>query len=85
MTGLVGRMYIAPDYGEPTMIELPTTDATITFPALGLVKVKIEASVTTTFAVANYKYDLEIEDLLGEVYPVSYGAFQVKNWLTQEA
>lgn len=84
MTGWSGRMYVAPDYGQTSIIELPTANATITFPARGIVKVRIESSVTEGFAVGNYKYDLEVEDGSGEVYPISYGTFQVKNWLTQE-
>ena len=84
MTGWTGRMYVAPDYGETSLIELPTTGATVTFPALGIVKVRIESSVTVNFPVGNYKYDLEAEDGSGEVYPISYGTFQVKDWLTQE-
>ena len=77
LTGYVGRMYVAPDFGDTPVA---TVSCTIN---RAMVTLELTSTETSALDPGIYKYDMEIESPSGRVFQLLYGGFTVKDAITE--
>lgn len=79
--GYSARMQVRDDYGGTIVIEMTTENGHISFDR-NTITLFIQDEDTALFTSGSYKYDLNVNSPSGDVYPIMYGAFKIKDSVT---
>lgn len=79
--GYSAHMQVRNDYGGTVIVDMTTENGHISFDG-NKITLFIQDEDTALFTSGSYKYDLNVNSPGGDVFPIAYGSFKVKDSVT---